>query len=103
MSPVYRFEQAGENGIPFPSLAAAVRCMPSHGEARVATSVDGVVLAEARHVAGAGTMLQWVLTNAGRDVQDFTGWTAEAPTLTQAEYDTVLELALGDTDLKAAS
>lgn len=103
MIPVFRFEAEGEAGVEYPTLAAAVRYVPSSVEARVATSPEGVVLAEACTVSGPGSMLEWVLTNAGRDVVDTQGWTAGPPQLTPADVDTVLALALGDTDLRVAS
>ena len=70
-SPVFRFEAAGEAGIPFPTLASAIHYAPTHAEARIATSAEGVVLAEA---VSYGPDLAWLLTNAGRDVEAFSGW-----------------------------
>jgi hypothetical protein len=102
MSPVYRYESAGEAGVSFPTLSQAMACSPSHAECRIATSPHGVVLAEACPVAGSGTCLVWALTNAGRDVDDHAGWTLHAPTLSPEEYETALAFALGD-ELRRAS
>lgn len=102
MKPVFRFESEGEAGVSFPSLSAAIRYVPQHAEARIATSAEGVVLAEACPVAGPGTMLKWVMTNAGQDVIDWQGWSAGAPTLSPAELEMALAIALGD-ELRGAA
>lgn len=102
MSPVFRIESAGEAGIPYPSLASAMAYVPSHRESQIATSIEGVVLAEAESVNGPGTMLRWVVTLAGQDILDRTGWTMGMPVLSEPELSTVLLCALAE-DLKAAS
>lgn len=96
---VFRFEAEGEAGIPFPSLAVAVHLAPRHTEARIATSEEGVVLAEAEPVCGPGSILQWALTNAGQDVLDAEAW---ACPMSARMVDTVLAVALGD-ELAVAS
>lgn len=62
---VFRIESEGELAVPCPSLIVATWEPPSHPEARVATSAEGVVLAEAEpgHFC-----LTWRYTLAGRDV-----------------------------------
>lgn len=92
---VSRVEQAGEAGIAFEYLEEALRYAPSHVEATVSSSANGVVLAEVREVGGRGGVLAWTLTVAGQQVQD-AAWTAEAPTLSERDIDTVLMLALGN-------
>lgn len=89
---VSRVEQAGEPGVAFQSLDEALRYAPLHVEATVSSS--GVVLAEVREVGGRGGVLAWTLTVAGQRIQD-AAWTAEAPTLSERDIDTVLMLALG--------
>lgn len=101
-SPIYRYEQAGEAGVTYPTLAHAMRHAPWHAEATIRTSAEGVVLAETIQSGGVGGLLRWQVTNAGRDVEDHAGWTALAPTLSPEEYDTALAIALGE-ELKAAS
>lgn len=94
MSPVFRIEAIGETAAALPSLAVAMQIPPRDREAYIATSVDGVHLADAFPVSGSGSMLRWRLTRAGQDVLDRSGWTAGAPTMSEEEYDTLLELAL---------
>lgn len=72
--PVFRIEAEGEPASPYPSLASAMQLSPQGREAYIATSVDGVHLADAVPSAGAGTMLLWRLTLAGKDVRDREGW-----------------------------
>lgn len=102
MSPVYRYEQPGESGVTYPTLAQAMRHAPWNREACIRTSAEGVVLAEACPVAGVGTVLVWVVTNAGRDVEDMAGWTCGMPALSERESDTVLAVTLAQ-DLARAS
>ena len=79
---VVRIEASGENAVPYPSLTSALRMPPRHVEACIATSLDGVHLAdaarcslgEASFVSSDGTCLAWRLTLAGQDVADRTGW-----------------------------
>lgn len=87
---VVRVEQLGEDAVPFPTLQAAKAMRPRHREASIRTSADGVVLAE---VSADAVLLEWTLTNAGRDADD-SAWTAEAPTLSQRDLDTVLMVVL---------
>lgn len=69
---VFRIEAAGEEPVPFPSLQDATRSDPTHAEAVIATSPDGVVLAEATPwQAGHGwpvAQYVWRPTVAGHDV-----------------------------------
>lgn len=91
---VVRVEAEGEAAVSFPSLHEAMRLAPRHPEAFIATSLEGVHLADAMPVAGTGSVLAWQLTFAGRDV-DGACWTTEAPTLSEFELDTALMRALG--------
>ncbi len=102
MPPVFRVEAHGESAVPYPTLASAMRLSPRHSEAYIATSLEGVHLADAIQHGGPGGIYGWVLTHAGRDVSDWTGWSAEAPTLSRADVETVLALAL-DEDLAPLS
>jgi len=66
---VFRIESAGEWAAEFPSLVDATREPPMSGEAHIATSPDGVVLAEARTELRYGLVRYgWAFTVAGRDV-----------------------------------
>ncbi len=68
---VFRFEAECEEGVPFPDLASAMCERPSHGESRIATSVDGVVLCEATPESSRKklrTTYAWQTTVAGEDV-----------------------------------
>lgn len=66
---VVRVEAHGEPPIPCPSLQAALEHLPMSCEAHIATSLGGVRLAEATAEGR-----EWILTSAGLDVQDRTGW-----------------------------
>ncbi len=80
--PVYRIEAAGEPAQPYPSLTSALAMPPRDVEACIATSLDGVHLAdavrcsmaEASFVGSDGVCLCWRLTLAGKDVADVQGW-----------------------------
>lgn len=95
----FRFESAGESGIPFPTLGSAMGHAPSHHESQIRTSIEGIVLAEAEEVCGPGSMLRWVVTLAGQDVVDRTGWAGQ---MTDRDHSTVLMVALAE-DLRVAS
>ncbi len=81
MQSVFRIEAAGESAVQFPSLADAMRLAPQSVESHIATSAGGVHLADAEPIAGAGTMLRWRLTLAGRDVADKAGWAVGGETV----------------------
>lgn len=76
MSPVFRIEAFGEEGVAFPTLSDAMRDAPSHSEARVATSMYGVTLAEAQLASSPKRKRRytWALTVAGCDVVAVRGW-----------------------------
>jgi len=69
---VFRIEYVGEVADPFPTLPDAMRSPPSHRESQIATSPDGVVLAEAVIKTSSRKQLrvfyQWRCTVAGLDV-----------------------------------
>lgn len=68
---VFRIEQQGEEGIPFPDLISARAEPPSHAESTIATSTHGVVLAESIAVSSGPrkrARFTWRLTVAGEDV-----------------------------------
>ncbi len=94
MQPVFRIEAEGEAATPYPTLAAAMRLSPQSRESYVATSIDGVHLADAVQRGGEGGVLVWVLTLAGRDVSDKAGWSDGAPALSDRDSETVLATAL---------
>lgn len=79
---VFRIEQAGEPAIPYPDLTDALRLPPRTAEACIATSRDGVHLADALRCAPSqaafidsdGTCLCWRLTLAGEEVAVRDGW-----------------------------
>lgn len=69
---VVRIEQPGESAIDYPTLNDAMRSAPSHSEAQIATSLGGVVLAEAALEPCSSEWLcphyYWRPTVAGLDV-----------------------------------
>lgn len=84
--PVYRIESAGESPVSFPTLARALAMPPRHSEACIATSLDGIHLADAlpcsmeqaSFVSAEGVCLCWRLTLAGSDVAAASGWRVAA-------------------------
>lgn len=69
MQQVFRIESAGESAVQFGSLLDATREPPMSGEATVATSLEGVVLAEvSAYVERGEVRYGWAFTVAGRDV-----------------------------------
>lgn len=89
----------------FPRLSDALASSPRHTEAVIATSLEGIVLAEACPVAGIGSVLGWVLTVAGTEVrneEDRVGWTLNAPTLSPKELDDALAIALAEDFARAS-
>lgn len=72
MQQVFRIEYVGEIADPFPTLADAMRSPPSHRESLIATSPNGVVLAEATVKTSSRKQLRvhfaWRCTVAGLDV-----------------------------------
>lgn len=71
-SPVFRIESLGEVADPFPSLPDAMRSPPSSRESCIATSAEGVVLAESAVKSSSRKQLrvhyEWRPTVAGLDV-----------------------------------
>lgn len=65
---VYRIEAPGEAAIPFPTLEDAMRSAPSHSESTIATSLEGVCLAEAQPTPMVDVPFRWRPTVAGSDV-----------------------------------
>lgn len=75
MSPlpnVYRIESHGEIADPFPTLNDAMRSPPTHAEGCIATSPEGLILAESMIKSSSRKQLrvryEWRVTVAGLDV-----------------------------------
>lgn len=81
---VSRIEQQGEAAVPYPTLPRAMAMPPRHAESYVATSLDGVHLADAEpcsmeqasFISAEGICLRWRLTLAGSEVLQSVGWKA---------------------------